>query len=128
MSGQRQDLCSKSFTLGPVTEGGVQAVLRIIITTGRPLHIIAGGDRRKRSLLRSKPAITVHPAWLQHTSKMGLIRDLAHGSGAGRALCAVMSTDSRCSRVIAWTSSFCLLLFYRFLRTHSTLARLFLVT
>ena len=22
------------------------------------------------------------PAWLQHTSKMGLIRDLAHGSGA----------------------------------------------
>ena len=42
MSGQRQDLCSKSFTLGPVTEGGVQAVVRIIITPGRPLLVVTG--------------------------------------------------------------------------------------
>ena len=42
---QRQDLCSKSFTLGAVTEGGVQAVVRIIITLAdhcRPLLVVTG--------------------------------------------------------------------------------------
>ena len=97
MSGQRQDLCSKSFTLGPVTEGGVQAVVRIIITPGRPLHIIAGGDRRKRwcvIIAQTQAGHYCAPRLAAHyTSKMGLIRDLAHGSGAG--LCTVCSHELR---------------------------------
>ena len=52
----------KKLHTGPSDRGRSSGVVRIIITTGRPLHIIAGGDRRKRSLLRSKLAITVHPA------------------------------------------------------------------
>ena len=46
MGRDRDKISLKSFTLGPVTEGGDQAVVRIIITPGRPLQTTAGGDKR----------------------------------------------------------------------------------
>ena len=45
MGRDRDKISLKSFTLGPVTEGGDQAVVRIIITLAdhcRPLLVVTG--------------------------------------------------------------------------------------